>query len=69
MRQMTLALLVLAATTTGVKTKDLGLKVTKNKLKAVGGVKKNAFDRAVESYEKTIANRNKGDEGVELLDD
>lgn len=52
-----------------LKTKDLGLKVTKNKLKAVGGVKKNAFDRAVESYEKTIANRNKGDEGVELLDD
>ena len=50
-------------------TKDLGLKVTKSKLKAVGGVKKNAFDRAVESYESTMANRNKDDEGVELLDD
>ena len=50
-------------------TKDLGLKVTKAKLKAVGGVKKNAFDRAVESYESSMANRNKDDEGVELLDD
>jgi len=50
-------------------TKDLGLKVTKVKLKSVGGVKKNAFDRAVESYESGIANRNKDDEGVELLDD
>lgn len=50
-------------------TKDLGLKVTKAKLKAVGGVKKNAFDRAVASYERNIANRNKDDEGVELLDD
>jgi len=50
-------------------TKDIGLQVTKAKLKAVGGVKKNAFDRAVESYEVSMANRNKDDEGVELLDD
>lgn len=50
-------------------TRDLGLKLTKSKLKSVGGVKKNAFDRAVESYENSMANRNKSDEGVELLDD
>ena len=50
-------------------TKDLGLKITKAKIKSVGGVKKNAFDRALESYEKTLANRNKGDEAVELTDD
>jgi len=50
-------------------TKDLGLGVTKSKLKEIGGVKKNAFDRAVESYESVMANRNKDDEGVELFDD
>ena len=49
--------------------KDLGLEVTKSKLKSIGGVKKNAFDRALESYIESLANRNKDDEGVELVDD
>jgi hypothetical protein len=47
----------------------LGLGVTKANTKRIGGVKQNAFDRAVESYSNFIAKRNKQDEGVEMLDD
>lgn len=53
-----------------IKTKYIkGLKLTKAKLKKVPGVLKNAFDRAVESYEVVLEKGNKSVEGVVALDD
>ena len=51
------------------RTAKLGLKITKTKMKNIPGVKKNAFDRALESYRQVLEKRNKADEGVELFDD
>lgn len=53
-----------------IKSKDSGIKgVTKSKLKKVPGVKSNALDRAIESYEQVLENRNKPVEVVSEIDD
>ena len=43
--------------------------LTKTKLKKIPGVKKNALDRAIDSFEQFLANRNKPVEVVESIDD
>lgn len=62
-------ILTIAAAWVYFRTAKLGLKITKTKMKNIPGVKKNAFDRALESYRQIIEKRNKADEGVELFDD
>ena len=53
-----------------LKSKQSKLKgITKSKLKSVPGVKKNALDRAVESYKLFLENGNKPVEGVDTTDD
>ena len=62
-------ILTIAAAWVYFRTAKLGLKITKTKMKNIPGVKKNAFDRALESYRQILEKRNKADEGVELFDD
>ena len=53
-----------------LKSKQANIKgITKTKLKLVPGVKKNALDRAVESYKLFLENGNKPVEGVDTTDD
>lgn len=53
-----------------IKAKASNIKgLTKTKLKSVPGVKKNALDRAIDSYEQFLANGNKPVEIVESIDD
>lgn len=53
-----------------IKAKQSGIKgITKIKLKNIPGVKKNALDRAVESFNKFLENRNKPVEVVDTIDD
>lgn len=53
-----------------LKSKQSNIKgITKTKLKNVPGVKKNALDRAVESYKQFLENGNKPVEGVDTIDD
>jgi len=62
-------ILTIAAAWVYFRTAKLGLKITKAKMKNIPGVKKNAFDRALDSYRSILEKRNKADEGVELSDD
>lgn len=62
-------LLTVAAAWVYLKAANLGINLTKTKMKNIPGVKKNAFDRALESYRNILEKRNKADEGVELSDD
>lgn len=62
-------ILTIAAAWVYFRTAKLGLGITKTKMKNIPGVKKNAFDRALESYRQILEKRNKADEGVELFDD
>lgn len=48
-----------------VMAKSSGVKVTKKALLSVRGVKRNALDRAIESYEFFLLNRNKAEESVD----
>lgn len=53
-----------------LKAKQTGIKgVTKTKLKSVPGVKKNALDRAIDSYDQFLENGNKPVEVVSEIDD
>jgi len=47
-----------------IQSKNAGLRVTKKALKDIPGVRKNSLDRAIDSYNETLRNRNKAAESV-----